>query len=263
MIHQIQQQTPEWLHFRVGKVTASRVKNVMKKLKNGESSMERKRYLIEIVCERLTGFAVDHFVSDAMIWGTDNEKYARAAYEIQSGNEVEVCTGKDSKVGIATHPKIELFAASPDGLIDADGLFEAKCPNTVTHVEWMLDGEVPEEHKDQCYSQIACWERDWVDFASYDPRIENYPELQIFTKRLPRDEQRIMEIEIGVERFLEEAEAKMQMLLARCGPPSQVQEQMQTPKLQEQLRRSVEIDPEMGITEQDLPAWAREMRGTL
>jgi len=251
MILQISQQTPEWLAERVGRCTASRVKDVMATLRNGGPAAPRKRYLIELVCERLTGFAVDHFVSDAMIWGTDNEKYARAAYEIQSGNEVE-------KVGMAIHPRIKDFGASPDGAILTDGLFEAKCPNTVTHIEWLEEGEVPEEHKDQCYSQMACWERDWVDFASYDPRIENYPELQLFTPpRIYRDERRIMEIETGVERFLEEVEAKVQKLLSRCGDPSQVREQMQSPKLKEQLRRSVEMDPDSIITDADLPAWAR------
>ena len=261
MIHMIQQQTPEWLQFRVGKVTASRVKDVMDLTQKSLPTMKRKRYMIEIVCERLTGFAVDHFVSDAMIWGTDNEKYARAAYEIHSGNEVETCAGKDSKVGIATHPRIELLAASPDGLINADGLFEAKCPNTVTHIEWMMEGVVPEEHRDQCLTQIVCWERDWNDFVSYDPRIENYPELQLFTPpRIYRDEKRIGEIEQGVERFLEETETVVQKLLARCGNPEQVREQMQSLKLKEQLKRSVEeFDPEMGITDADLPAWARAM----
>lgn len=250
MILTIQQQTPEWLAERVGRVTASRVKDVMKILKNGGPGAERKRYLIELVCERLTGLAVDHFVSDAMVWGTDNEKYARAAYEILSGHEVEKC-------GMALHPRIKDFWASPDGLVNANGLFEAKCPNTVTHIEWLEDGEVPEEHKDQCYSQMACWERDFVDFASYDPRIENYPELQIFVKQLPRNEKRIMEIESGVERFLEEVDAKVQKLLARCGDTGQVREQMQNPKLKEALRKSLEMSPDEMITDADLPEWAR------
>ena len=257
MIHQIMQQTPEWLQFRVKMVvTASRVKDVMDLTQKGQPTAKRKRYMIEKVCERLTGLATDHFVSDAMIWGSENEKYARAAYEIQSGNEVETCAGKDAKVGIATHPRIELLAASPDGLINLDGLFEAKCPNTVTHVEWMLDDEVPEEHKDQCYTQMACWEREWVDFASYDPRIENYPELQLFTKRLPRNEKRIMEIEAGVERFIWDVEAVVQKLLARCGdnPPPAV--------LKEALRKSVDLDG-AGLTTEDLPAWARAMGHTL
>jgi hypothetical protein len=67
-----------------------------------------------------------------------------------------------------------------------------------------------------------------------------------------------MEIEVGVVRFLGEVEEKVQKLLARCGNPEQVREQMQSPKLKEQLRKSVEqVDPEMGISNLDLPSWAR------
>jgi len=254
MILQIQQQTPEWLQARLGRVTASRVKDVMAKLKSGLPAAPRKNYMTELACERLTGRAKDHFVSAAMAWGTENEKYARAAYEIISGNEVE-------KVGMAIHPRIEQFGASPDGAVGTDGLVEFKCALTETHVDWMDEGnaEVPEEHRDQCYSQMACWERDWVDFASFDPRIEDYPDLQMFMKRLPRDEKRIMEIEVEVERFLEELQAKMVRLIQRCGNPTQVREQMQNPKFKEQLRKSVEdVDPDLIITDRDLPAWARK-----
>ena len=237
MILKIQQQTPEWLQERCGRVTGSRVADVMNRLKTGKPGAKRKNYLIELVSERLTGFAADHFVSDAMIHGTEQEPFARAAYEVDTGNEVD-------KVGMAIHANIEGFSSSPDGAIGKDGLFEAKCPNTTTHIEWMLDGEVPEEHKDQMYAEMACWERDWVDFVSFDPRVP--PNVQLFVKRLPRDDKRIAEIEFSVIEFLAEVD-EMVARLNGLHP------------LKEQLRKSVDMDAEMMITDADLPEWAKEM----
>jgi predicted phage-related endonuclease len=237
VILKIQQQTPEWLAERCGRVTASRVADVMNRLKNGQPGAKRKNYLIELVSERLTGFSADHYVSDAMVWGCEQEPYARAAYEVDSGNEVD-------KAGIAIHPTIEGLAASPDGTIGTDGLFEAKCPNTTTHIEWMLAGEVPDEHKDQCYTEMACWERDWVDFVSFDPRVP--PNVQLFKKRLPRDDKRIAEIEYSVIEFLAEVD-EMTQRLAGINPTKV------------QLRRSVDLDAEMMITDADKPAWMQEM----
>lgn len=238
MILQIQQQTAEWLQERTGRITASRVKDVMARLKNGAPASERKRYLIELVSERLTGMAAEHYVTPAMDWGSEQERHARAAYEVESGNEVD-------KVGMAIHPNIPCFSASPDGSIGADGLFEAKCPTTPKHLEWMLAGEVPDEHKDQCYAEMACWEREWVDFVSFDPRVPERHQLLI--KRLPRDDKRIAEIEFAVAEF----NAEVDDMIARLNGLNPFVEKM---------RKSVAIDAEMGITDADLPQWAQEMR---
>ena len=186
MILKIQQQTPEWLAERCGRVTGSRVADLMSQLKNGAPSAKRKNYLIEIVKERLTGLTAEHFVSDAMFWGCEQEPFARAAYEVATGNDVD-------KAGLAVHPRIEQFAASPDGTIGEPGLFEAKCPTTETHIEWLLLGGFPPQYKDQCFAEMACWEREWVDFVSFDSRIP--PPIQLFQPpRLMRDEKRIAEI---------------------------------------------------------------------
>lgn len=239
MILKIQQQSPEWLQERCGRITGSRVSAVMARLKNGQPGAERKRYLIDVVCERLTGFAVDHYVTDAMIHGTEQERYARAAYEVETGNDVD-------KIGMAIHPRIECFSSSPDGAVGKDGLWEGKCPTTAKHVEWMLVGEVPDEHKDQLYSEMACWERAWVDFSSFDPRVP--PQHQHFWKRLERDEKRIAEIEFSVIEFNAEANDMIARLNGRN-------------PFKEKLRKSADIDSELGINDADLPAWARAEMG--
>lgn len=239
MILKIQQQTPEWLAERCGRVTGSRIGDVMSRLKNGKPSQKRANYLIELVGERLTGFAAEHYVSDAMVWGVEQEPFARAAYEVTSGNEVD-------RVGMAVHPRIEQFSASPDGAIDTAGLFEAKCPTTATHIEYLLAGEVPAEYRDQCFAEMACWERQWVDFVSFDPRLP--PRNQLFMKRLGRDDKRIAEIEFSVVEFL----AELDEMVAHLGGIDTLK-----PKLQE----SIEDNPDEIITNADLPQWARDMQG--
>ena len=77
-----------------------------------------------------------------MDWGTETEKYARATYEVVTENEVDL-------IGIAEHATIPLFSASPDGYVDEDGIVEIKCPNTTTHIDWMMADEIPEEHVPQ------------------------------------------------------------------------------------------------------------------
>lgn len=205
----VQQNTPEWLNLRLGKCTGSRVKDALQLLRNGEPGAKRKNYLIELVTQRMTGFAVDHYVSDAMIWGSEQEKYARAAYEVVTGNDVDL-------VGMYVHPNIADFSSSPDGIIGADGLVEIKCPQSTTHVEWMFDGVVPEEHKLQLYAEMACSERQWVDFVSFDPRL--LPRHRVLIKRLERDDVVIAAMEKGIKEFLFDVESAIKEL-NRLNPP--------------------------------------------
>ncbi len=196
IIEGLEQQSVEWLMQRIGMCTGSRVSDVMGKLKSGKGYLAgRNDYMWELVIERLTGRAEDHYSSPAMEWGVEYEPLARAAYEIEMDVEVE-------KVGFATHPKIEWFGASPDGLIGKDGLLEIKCPKSRTHCEYRNAGVVPEEYKPQMLAEMACAERQWVDFVSFDPRLPKH--LQLFVRRFHRDEEKILAMEQEVETFLAE-----------------------------------------------------------
>jgi putative phage-type endonuclease len=199
------QGTGEWFNARTGKLTASRMRSAMKRLKNGEDSAERKNLKIEILCERMTGDIVDKFVSTAMQWGIEKEPEAKAAYEKKTGRLI-----KD--VGFIDHPRIEFCGASPDGFVD-DGLIEIKCPNTATHVGWILDGGIPEEHKAQMTLQAAVTGRSWVDFVSYDPRM---PEpQQLLVKRFYPTAGEIAEIEAEAEKFLAEVDGLFETITRR------------------------------------------------
>ena len=192
------QGTPEWLQARAGKVTASRINDVMAKIKTGESAA-RKDYKAQIVAEILTGTPQENgFKSAEMQWGNDQEPFARAAYEIKTGSMVD-------QVGLVLHPSIERGAASPDGLVGPDGLVEIKCPKTATHLQYLVDGKVPTHYQPQMLWQMACTGRDWCDFVSFDPRLPDH--LQLFIRRFNRDQKRIDEIESEVRAFLAEVDA--------------------------------------------------------
>jgi len=167
----------------------------MAKIKTGEAAA-RRDYRAQLVAEILTGKPQESgFVNAEMQWGTENEPLARAAYEI--AKEVMVDT-----VGLVLHPKIERAAASPDGLT-ADGLLEVKCPKTATHLQYVLAGTPPAQYQAQMLWQMACTERAYCDFVSFDPRLPE--DLQLFVVRFERDDKRIKDMEDEVTAFLKEA----------------------------------------------------------
>ena len=189
------QHSSEWFSARLGKVTASKVKDVMAKGRGGAHSATRQNYMMQLLCERLTGKREEGFTSAAMARGTELEPVARSAYEIDKG----VMT---SETGLILHPKIEGFGASPDGLVGDRGMLEIKCPNTATHVFTMQSGKHDPQYEWQMFAQLACADRDWVDFVSFDDRMPD--ELQYACFRLERDEARIRQMETEIKLFLEE-----------------------------------------------------------
>jgi putative phage-type endonuclease len=186
------QRTEEWFNDRLGKVTASRVADVVARTKSGYSS-SRETYLKQLVCERLTGKQGDSFQNAAMVWGINTEPEARSAYEAKTGNLVK-------EVGFIPHPTIDMAGASPDGMIDDDGLVEIKCPTTTTHVDTMLCNEVPSKYNIQMQWQMAVTGRKWCDFVSYDPRVPDH--LKLYIIRVQRDDKMIADLESEVKTFL-------------------------------------------------------------
>lgn len=197
----------EWLQIRLGKVTASRISDVVAKTKTGPAA-SRANYMAELIAERLTGEPGERFTNAAMQWGTDKEPEARSAYEFYRNASVV-------EIGFVHHPKIEASGASPDGLVGEDGLVEIKCPNTSTHLDTLLGQMVPAKYINQMQWQMACSGRQWCDFVSYDPRL---PEsMRLFIKRMPRDDKRIGELETEVAAFLLEIAVKLSQLNSLYG----------------------------------------------
>ena len=200
----MEQRTDEWFAARLGKVTASRIGDIMAKTKSGYGAA-RKNYMAQLLCERLTGTREETFVSATMQRGTDLEAKARATYILTNGDLVE-------EIGFVEHPNIEMSGASPDGLVNDDGLIEIKCPNTATHLEFIRTKKPKSEYILQMQWQMACTGRSWCDFVSYDDRLPE--KFAFYSIRLKRDDDLIKEIEAEVQKFLDELRGQLQILEA-------------------------------------------------
>lgn len=193
----MEQRSAEWFAARLGCVTASRVKDVMASGRGGAPSATRKNYMMELLCERLTGqqSGPDLSSKPAVHRGVELEPFACMAYEAEKGLMVV-------ETGLVMHPTIPGFGASPDGLVGDDGVLEIKCPNTATHIATMQSERHDPQYEWQMLAQMACTGRAWADFVSYDDRL---PEpLQYVCHRFERDFKRIREMESEVKAFLEE-----------------------------------------------------------
>lgn len=198
----IEQGSPQWFAIRCGKVTASRVADVIATTKSGYSA-SRANYEAQLICEILTGKPAESFTNAAMQWGTETEPLARAQYELKTGNMV-------NQIGFVVHPIIEQAGASPDGLIGEDGCIEIKCPNTSTHLDTLLSQKVPSKYITQMTWQMVCTGRKWCDFVSYDPRLpEN---LQLYIERIELDEDYAKKLQNEVVMFLVEVNEKVEKL---------------------------------------------------
>lgn len=198
----IEQGSPEWHAMRCGKVTASRIADMLAKTKTGWGA-SRANYKAQLVAERLTGVVAEGFTNAAMEWGKEKEAEARAAYGFYTNETVEL-------IDFVTHPVMLMSGASPDALVGMDGLVEIKCPNTATHIETLLGGSVPGKYQFQMQWQMACTGRWWCDFVSYDPRMPE--DMRLFVRRLERDEEAIAMIEKETRVFLAEIDATVAQL---------------------------------------------------
>lgn len=200
--HMVPQASAAWIKARIGCLTASRMADVLAVSKRDGKPLEaRNKYLMELVAERMTDSAVDHFVTSDMQWGLDHEIEAKAAY-----GQVKNCDVDPA--GFILHPSIEFLGASPDALIGVEGLCEFKCPRTTTHIAWMLAGVIPEQHKPQMAVQLLCTGRQWCDFMSFDPRLP--PRQRVFIRRYEPTAEELDLIEIQAKLFLAEVEQLFQ-----------------------------------------------------
>jgi putative phage-type endonuclease len=200
----IEQRTEEWFQQRLGKVTASRISDVIAKTKTGVST-SRQNYLVQLVSERLTGKKGDSFVNQAMLDGIERESAARELYMLTRGTSV-------TEVGFFDHPIIKNSGASPDGAVNAEedgkyaGLIEIKCPIETTHTNTLMSKSVPSKYIPQIQWQMASVSPNvkWCDFISYNP---NFPDtMQLFVARVDRDNAYIAELEAEVIKFLDEVD---------------------------------------------------------
>lgn len=198
---------PAWHAARAGRVTASRIADLMARTKTGFGA-SRANYMAELIAERLTGTVAESYTNAAMQCGTEKEPDAIAAYEFFNDCACEA-------VGFVLHPSIENAGCSPDRLVGKDGLVEAKCPTMATHLDTLLTGVIADKYIKQMQFQMAVCERAWCDYISFDPRLPT--RMQLFVQRVPRDDKFIAEIESEARAFLKELDAKVAALTAKYG----------------------------------------------
>ena len=197
----LEQGSYEWRQARLGHISGSNIADVMAKGKG----IGRKNLMMRLLAERMTGVVPESYTNSAMEWGTEQEPFARMEYEVSRETFVE-------KTGFWKHPTIQWLGASPDGLVDRDGLVEIKCPNSTTHLEYIFNDEVPLEYYKQIQCQLWVTDRYWCDFVSYDPRMMK-PSKRLFVKHCVRDNELIAQMEVEVKAFL----AELDQLIIKLG----------------------------------------------
>jgi putative phage-type endonuclease len=199
----LEQRSEEWFASRRGKVTASRIADILATIRNGNYAASRKNYAAQLVTERLTGKDPEPYTNEYIEWGVEQEGPAREAYVRKTGNVV-------TEVGFVEHPNVPSAGASPDGLVGEDGLIEIKCPTQATHIETLLNEEINDRYIKQMMWQMACTGRKWCDFVSFDPRMPE--DMQLFIKRVPRDDEEIARLENSIQEFLDEVHVTVESL---------------------------------------------------
>ena len=198
---EVEQGTDAWLEIRRGKVTASRVADVMAKTKTGVSA-SRANYLIELALQRVTGVIEPSYTNDAMQHGKDNEATARVAFEVAHNVFVD-------QVAFVDHPTIKDFGCSPDGVI-GDSLLELKCPyQSAIHWSYFKDG-CPSKYYTQIQAQMSCTGAKSVWFVSFDPRMPT--RSQLYIEEVLREEEFIKKLEDEVKQFLNEVEVESNLM---------------------------------------------------
>jgi len=187
------QGSDEWFSARLGKITASRLGDLMKVTKYGESTYKT-RLRMELAIERITGKPASNVVMNkAMYDGVEREPDARTLFEAVTGKEVALCGSFD-------HPTVVNTAASPDGLLRGENaILEIKCPTHVTHAKNLMAETMPSNYVYQVQWQIACTESTHGYFASYHPDFPK--ELRLKWVKVERDDEVISKITEAVKQF--------------------------------------------------------------
>ncbi len=153
------QSSPEWHAARCGVPTSSNFDKLV--TSKGLPSKQKDKYLWRLAGERVTRVSEEGYKNATMDRGNILEAEARETYEFITGKTV-------TEVGFCL---AEGYGASPDGLVDDDGMLEIKCPIISTHVSYLLKGVMPIDYVQQVQGQLLVTGRKWCDFMSYFPSL--------------------------------------------------------------------------------------------
>lgn len=203
-IHAGDQRTPEWFQLRSGRLSGSRASEMLAKIRTGESAL-RRNLRMELCLERVLGHPLEEtgYVSPAMEWGVEQEPHALARYESEVlADDLRLVT----QVAYVSDETL-LVGCSPDGLVEDDGVVEVKCPKQANFWAMVEGGVIPPKYLPQLRHTLWVTGRSWIDFVAYDPR---FPEpLQLFVRRLSRQEAKLEEYEKLALAFLKECDQQV------------------------------------------------------
>lgn len=211
------QGTVEWLNARHGVITGSMAKVARDKLKSGEPSKAAITYARDTARARAgCGDGDEVYVNAAMRFGTEQEAYARRAYEIRTGYMVEaagfVCT-PDRKFGV-----------SVDGLVyDEPGQRGGVEIKTIVSsnvlFETVIGGDTS-AYIDQCDLNTWAWHLDWIDLCLWAPDLPS-ADKRLTVIRIYRDQDRIDALLLDLVDFDKTVEGYADKLLAFLASPGE------------------------------------------
>ena len=174
VLHEVEQRSEEWFSLRMGKMTGSNFPMLMPSSRQKDEDLNETqfKYLLEKACELLTGDRKESFSNSSMQWGTDHEDEALEYYELETLRIV-------NQVGFYEIDKF--IGDSPDGITD-DRAIEIKCPNSTTHLTYLLDpSKLVKAYNWQCYAHMWATGLNKCDLISYDPRFPEGKKIVIVT----------------------------------------------------------------------------------
>ena len=184
----VEQGSEAWIQARLGIPTASNFRRII--TASGVLSRSSVGYMNELLTEWQSGTRQVIYTSKWMQRGIEMEAEARSSYALRTNTKV-------AQVGLVYRDKNRLIAASPDGLVNQDGLLEIKCPQPARHETYLYHGKVPTIYIPQVQGQLWVTKRKWCDFFSYHPDFAN----QLLV-RVTRDECYIDKLRLAVESFV-------------------------------------------------------------
>ena len=169
----VEQNSPEWLDARKGKITGSKLKDIVVKRGTG-----KKLGFYELMADRL---AIDTGEEDSMERGH--------ALESEALDLLQETLKKPIERGLfCVSDKNPDIALSPDGLIKNDGKYteavEVKCLSTARHLQAYFEQEIPDDYYLQVIQYfIVNEDLETLYLTFYDPRVTIKPIHFIIVKR--------------------------------------------------------------------------------
>ena len=191
--HNVTQNTDEWMALRLGKFTASTFSDIMGK----PSTIGYQKAINKVVFERATGEQPESFSNDYMERGHELEPMAIDTYKMVSFNDVQ--NGGFFELN-------DWVGASPDGIVDSDGIVEVKSPSFNTMIDYIIKNELPKKYFWQVHGQLWVTNRNWCDFIAY------HPKLKPVIIRVERDETAIKSLSESINKAIEIAKHRLTLV---------------------------------------------------